>query len=72
MCIHLYSCLYCPLQEMHSLLSEYQAEVDSLVARSHDIIPLELRGHRRPITRKLVALCSYKHLSVSVMVTIQF
>ncbi|KAK2194135.1 hypothetical protein NP493_2g13053 [Ridgeia piscesae] len=60
---HLLNTYYNRLEEMHSLLSEYQAEVDSLVARSHDIIPLELRGHRRPITRKLVALCSYKHLS---------
>ena len=52
-------------QDMYSLLCKYQAEVDSLGTRSHGVVPLELRGHRRPITRKLVALCSYQHLNVS-------
>ena len=48
------------------MLIEYERVVESLIGRSHDVLPLKQRHERyTPPPRQVTALCSYKQLNVS-------
>jgi len=54
------------VQEVKQTIDQYQMLIQSLASRSRDVPPLTMRSQRQIRAVPIVALCSYKHLNVSV------
>jgi len=54
------------VQEVKQTIDQYEMLIQSLVTRSRDVPPLTMRSQRQIHAVPVVALCSYKHVNVSV------
>jgi hypothetical protein len=54
------------IQEMLENLSHYESCIEGLCERSREVVPLPMRAQRHFSPLPLTALCSYKHLNMSV------